>query len=67
MKIQANNPEALAAKLETAGAINQGSAASCANHMAFANANVNGGRVWFGLATISQTANGWVAVINQNF
>jgi len=61
MTIQATTRIALATELAKMDAIPSHEAEYCAHCMTYADTT------YFGLATISKTANGWSAVINQNF
>jgi hypothetical protein len=61
MTIQAPTRIALATQLAKMDAIPSHDAEYCAHCMTYADTT------HFGLATISKTANGWSAVINQNF
>ena len=61
MTIQAATRHELATDLATKGAIETDMISYCAHCMTYADTT------HFGLATISKTASGWSAVINQNF
>ena len=66
MTIQATTRQALANQLESIGAIPKGDANYCATVMTYAKPSVNNGNVWFGMAQIRQTTNGWTATIDCN-
>ena len=60
-KITATTRQELASKLAQVGAIQKNSVDYCAHCMSYASTT------HFGTATITQTENGWSAVINLNF